>query len=178
MLETARLHLRPFVPDDAPRVFTLASAPEVAATSLNIPHPYPEPLAAEWIASHPAEAKRGMHVFAITERASGLLLGGISLGITHRHNRAELGYWIGLPYWGQGFATEAVRAVIAWGFDVHKLNRIFAQHFDGNTASGRVMQKAGMRYEGTLRDCIRKDGVYHSTPIYSIVRADLVHSEP
>lgn len=172
MLETERLLLRPFTLADAPRVFELACVPEVAATALNIPHPYPEPLAAEWIAKHPSEAKKGMHVFALTRKPDGLLIGGISLGITHRHHRAELGYWLGLPYWNQGYATEAVRRLIAWGFTEHKLNRIFAQHFAGNPASGRVMQKAGMTLEGVLRDCIQKDDVYHDTPMYSILRAE------
>lgn len=172
MLETDRLLLRPFTLADAPRVFELASVPNVAATSLNIPHPYPEPLAADWIAGQPAGAKTGMHIFAITLKADALLLGGISLGITHRHHRAELGYWLGLPYWNQGYATEAVRRMIAWGFTEHKLNRIFAQHFACNPASGRVMQKAGMTFEGVLRDCIQKDGVYHDTPMYSILRVE------
>ena len=173
MLETKRLLLRPFTLDDAPQVIALASVAEVAATSLSIPHPYPETLATEWIASHAALANKGMHIFALTRREDGVLLGGISLGITHRHQRAELGYWMGLPYWNQGYATEAVQAVIAWGFAQHPLNRIFAQHFACNPASGRVMQKAGMTYEGTLRDCICKDGTYHDTPIYGILRRDL-----
>ena len=172
MLETKRLLLRPFSLEDAPRVYELASVAEVAATSLNIPHPYPEALAAEWIAGHPQGAKKGMHVFALTRKHDGQVIGGVSLGITHRHNRAELGYWIGLPYWNQGYATEAVVRMIQWGFDEHALSRIFAQHFACNPASGRVMEKAGMTYEGTLRDCVCKDGTYHDTPMYSILHSE------
>lgn len=172
MLETVRLILRSFTLEDAPAVNTLASEPQVAATSLNIPHPYPESLAAEWISSHADLATKGMYIGAIVRRDDTVLIGSISLAINARHSRAELGYWIGLPYWGQGYATEAAKRVIAWGFDEHGLNRIFAQHFANNPASGRVMQKAGMHYEGMLRHCVQKDGVYHDTAIYAILKGD------
>ena len=164
--------LRPFTLEDARCVFALAGVPELSATSLNIPYPYPETLAAEWIAGHPGNALKGIHTFALVRREDTALVGSISLVINARHARAELGYWIGLPYWNQGYATEAVRRVIAWGFDEHGLNRIFAQHFSNNPASGRVMQKAGMSYEGMLRHCMQKEGVYHDTAIYAILKGD------
>jgi len=70
--------------------------------------------------------------------------------------RAELGYWIGVPYWGQGFATEAANAMIAFGFDTLRLNEIYAHHFAGNIASQRVLEKIGMRHEGQSRLHIAK----------------------
>jgi [ribosomal protein S5]-alanine N-acetyltransferase len=171
-LETERLILRLFIESDAPRVYELVRVAAVAVTSLNIPHPYPETLAAEWIKSQSDATKRGLYAFAVTQKSDGLLIGCVSLGTTHRHCRAELGYWIGQPFWGRGYATEAVSRVISWAFEMQALNRIFAQHFAGNLASGRVMQKCGLTYEGTLRDCVLKDGIYHDTPIYSILRRD------
>lgn len=173
ILETERLILRQFRLKEAPRVYELASVAAVAATSLNIPHPYPESLATEWIAGHPEAVTKGMHVFAIVRRDDDLLIGSVSLAVNERHHRAELGYWIGQPYWNQGYATEAVRRVIVWGFANLGLNRIFAQHFANNPASGRVMEKAGMRYEGLLRHCVQKNGIYHDTAIYAILMGDL-----
>jgi RimJ/RimL family protein N-acetyltransferase len=67
-----------------------------------------------------------------------------------------LGYWIGVPYWGKGYATEAANAVVEFGFGTLHLNRIFAHHFAGNTGSGKVLEKIGMRHEGQFRQHIRK----------------------
>lgn len=172
-LETARLILRPFAMADAPEVQRLCGAREIALNTLLIPHPYPDGKAEEWIASHPASLEKGEgDRFAITLRDGGALTGAIGMLLHREHDRAEIGYWIGIPYWGRGYATEAVQAVIAYGFDELHLNRIYAEHFTRNPASGRVMQKAGMRHEGTLRQMHKKWGEYVDTDMYSILRED------
>jgi RimJ/RimL family protein N-acetyltransferase len=172
-LETDRLRLRPFTVDDARLVRELAGAREVAATTLNVPHPYEEGMAEAWIATHaPAYAADEMATFAITLAESAELIGSIGLRIGRSHARAELGYWIGVPHWGRGYATEAARAVIAFGFEELGLNRIYAQHMASNPASGRVMQKAGMRHEGTLRQHVTKFGVRDDIAIYGILASD------
>jgi len=74
------------------------------------------------------------------------------------HRRAELGYWIGVPYWGKGYATEAARSVVNYGFSTLELHRIFASHVPANPASGRVLTKIGMRHEGRLLGHILKWG--------------------
>ena len=76
------------------------------------------------------------------------LCGAVGLQIADAHRHAELGYWIGVPFWGKGYATEAASAAVAFGFDMLRLNRIYAHHFAGNTASQRVLEKIGMRHEG------------------------------
>ncbi|HYC60995.1 MAG TPA: GNAT family protein [Thermoanaerobaculia bacterium] len=63
----------------------------------------------------------------------------------------EIGYWIGVPYWGRGYASDAARTIVRYGFEQCGLDRVFACHFTRNAASGRVLQKARMQYEGTLR---------------------------
>lgn len=88
----------------------------------------------------------------------GKLVGAIGLGLQQDHDRAEMGYWIAVPHWNNGFTTEAARRVIDFGFEALTLERIFAQHFATNPASGRVMMKAGMHYEGSLRHHIKKNG--------------------
>ncbi len=107
-LQTDRLILRPFSPKDAPVVQRLAGDSAVADTTLNIPHPYEDGMAEGWIGTHQAvfEASDGV-TFAITEGVSGELVGAISLRTTNHFNRAEMGYWIGKPYWGNGYCTEA-----------------------------------------------------------------------
>lgn len=173
ILETERLILRPMQLTDAPIVQKLAGAPEIASTTLNIPHPYPEGAAEEFIQWTLEQAQTGeQYVFAITRKADGEFLGTIGLGIDKRHHKAEVGYWLGVPYWGQGYMTEATKALIRFGFARLSLNRIFASHFTRNPASGRVMQKAGMRYEGIQRQAVRKDDRYEDLAFYAIVKED------
>ena len=173
VLETERLTLRPFVAADAPIVEDLAGHPEVAGPTLNIPHPYPAGLAAEWIASHAGWASGGeRYTFAIERKADGTLLGAISATLESRHCRAELGYWLGRPYWGQGYTSEAARRVTAFCFEELGLHRVQATCYIGNVASARVMEKAGMRREGVLRGYARKGDAFLDTAMYALLRAD------
>ena len=110
--------------------------------------------------------------FAITLNSNGSLVGGISMAIDQHHEHGELGYYIGKPYWNNGYATEATQAVIKYGFESLGLRRIFAAHFARNPASGRVMQKAGMSYEGCLRQHLKKWGGFEDMMYYGIIRED------
>ena len=169
---TARLLLRPFVMEDAAILHELVKEREIASTTLNIPHPYDKEMAKSWISTHgPGWDNREMAVFAITEASAGLV-GAISLRLELPHERGELGYWVGIPFWGRGYATEATRAVIKFGFEQLKLNRIHAAHLTRNPASGRVMIKAGMEFEGVLRQHILKWGRFEDVAKYSILRRD------
>jgi ribosomal-protein-alanine N-acetyltransferase len=106
-------------------------------------------MAEEWISTHQEKFERGELVnFAIVLRNDDMLIGAIGLVINQQHENAELGYWIGKPYWGNGYCTEAAKAVLHYGFTVLGLNRIYASHMSRNPASGRVMEKIGMKYEG------------------------------
>ncbi|HEX9749691.1 MAG TPA: GNAT family N-acetyltransferase [candidate division Zixibacteria bacterium] len=171
-LKTDRLVLRGFIPEDAPRVQALAGNRAVAATTALIPHPYPDGEAERWIETHNKEYGEGRSVtFAVTLRGSGELIGACSLTLCGRHKRAEIGFWIGEPYWGFGYATEAARAVIAFGF-ARGLNRIFAEHYHVNPASGRVLQKAGMTHEGTNRQHMIKWGKPMDCEVYGILASE------
>ncbi|HEY1859612.1 MAG TPA: GNAT family N-acetyltransferase [Gemmataceae bacterium] len=175
VLSTARVLLRPFRLEDAPEVQRLACDREIAATTLRIPHPYPDGAAAEWIAGLASRYEKGESVaFAITRASDGVMLGAIGLDITREHDRAELGYWIGRPYWGNGYCTEAARAVVAYAFDGIGLNRITAAHFAHNVASGRVMQNVGMTYEGHRIQEIKKWGKFEDLILYGLVRANRI----
>jgi [ribosomal protein S5]-alanine N-acetyltransferase len=172
-LETKRLILRPFTLQDAPVVHELVSAREIADTTLAIPHPYEQGMAEAWIGSHQKGYDEGNSVhFAITVRESSQLVGSIGLQIHPIHSYAEMGYWVGVPYWGNGYCTEAVGAVIKYGFEDKGLNRIYAVHFKRNPASGRVMQKNGMVYEGCLHQHVRKWDGYEDLMQYGILQTE------
>jgi len=174
-LLTERLRLRPFLLTDALRVQELAGDHAVAKGTFNIPHPYEDGMAEAWIRCHQPEFESGKNVtYAITLRQTGELLGAIGLSIKEIHQRAEMGYWIGVPYWGNGYCSEAAHAILEYGFHRLQLNRIFAEHFASNPASGRVMQKIGMTYEGTLRQHMRKWKQYEDMKIYSILRDEFI----
>lgn len=171
-IQTERLRLRLFQMTDAPTVQQLAGDYDVAKMTLTIPHPYPDGVAERWIATHGEGIRRGTLIeFAIT-RHDGTLIGAISLAIRRHSNWGEMGYWVGKPYWNQGYCTEAAKAVIQLGFDHLGLNRIQARHMTVNPASGRVMQKCGMTYEGTLRQAAYREPDYHDLALYSILRSE------
>ena len=103
VLETARLRLRPYRLDDAPALQRLAGDRQVAATTATIPHPYPDGAAEAFIGTHQDAWRLGTHLsLAITDRVTDSLVGGIGLVFQSEHARAELGYWIAVPAWGQG----------------------------------------------------------------------------
>ena len=171
-LTSKRLVLRPFTPGDAEDVQRLAGAEEVADTTLNIPHPYADGLAEAWIESHAdAFQERERVALAITD-SSAVLVGAISLRLELGHERAELGYWIGVPYWGRGYATEAAGAMVEYGFNELGLNRIHAHHLARNPASGRVLEKAGLTHEGFHRAHILKNGRFEDIHSFAVLRAD------
>ena len=171
-LRTTRLRLRPFTLEDAALVQRLAGDSRVADTTANVPHPYSDGVAEAWIATHESSASdRKAYTWAIANLETDELMGCISL-ILNRHNGAEMGYWLGVPYWNHGFMSEAARAVIEAGFSRLKLHRVVARHFVRNPASGRVMQKAHMTLIGTMRDSWLKAGVFESETWYEILSTD------
>ena len=92
------------------------------------------------------------------------------LVLRREHNRAELGYWIGVPYWNHGYATEAASTVLRYAFETMDLHRVYAFHFTTNPASGRVLEKIGMTHEGTRRGHTLKWGEYLDNEAYGILR--------
>lgn len=173
ILHTERLTLRPFTLADAADVQRLAGAREVASTTATIPHPYEDGMAETWINTHPARLADGTGItYAIILTETGELCGAISLMLKPEHQRAEIGYWIGVPYWGCGYCSEAAVALRDHAFRALALHRILAVHLARNPASGRVMQKIGMRHEGTLREHEFKWGVFETIEYYAILRSE------
>jgi RimJ/RimL family protein N-acetyltransferase len=127
-------------------------------------------MAEAWISSHPAAlAAETNVVYAITGAPPGTLLGAIGLRVDMEHNRAELGYWLGHPYWRNGYTTEAAAAMLRYAFEDLRLRRVHARHFAINPASGRVMQKIGMAREGVMRQHFVKWGRPVDVVFYGIL---------
>ena len=146
ILTTGRLTLRGFDQTDAGMVQKLAGNHEVSKSTLNIPHPYEDGMAEQWIDSHEEiwNAKTGI-VYAVTLSKTRQLVGAISMhGIDG--SEGELGYWVGQPHWGKGYCTEAARTLIEFSFEKLNLSSIHAEHLTTNPASGKVMQNIGMKH--------------------------------
>jgi RimJ/RimL family protein N-acetyltransferase len=172
-VHTARLVLRPFLIEDAPDVARLAGDREIASTTLLIPHPYKLEHAVNWISGHEAAFESGQAIhFAICLRTTDQLLGAVGLVLQPEHDRAEIGYWIGKPFWGNGYATEAAAAATGYAFSALRYNRVFSYHYSRNPASGRVLSKIGMRHDGCQHAHIKKWGVYEDCEFYGILRAE------
>lgn len=134
----------------------------------SFPYPYTRADAQAWLRSVRRRQPETMFAIASQQEA----IGGIGLHIQPDVYRisAELGYWLGEPFWGQGIATEAVRAVTEWGFSHLGLARIYAGVFDGNPASARVLEKAGFMLEGRMRSAVIKEGRILDQFLYARVR--------
>ncbi|WP_226683027.1 GNAT family N-acetyltransferase [Sutcliffiella horikoshii] len=176
-LETERLLLRRLKLEDARRVEELASDYELAKTTLNVPHPYPVGSAADFIQSMWAAEEKGLVVFAVVEKESESLVGIINIKQTLAFKRGELGYWIGRPYWGKGYGTEAARAMVAYGFDTLRLNKVFAGAFVDNPGSWRIMEKVGLKHEGTWRQHAMRDGKFVDLAYYGLLREEYERGE-
>lgn len=141
MIRTKRLTLRPLLPADADRIAALGGEWDVASMTGRIPYPYSADAAQHWLTG----VAEGEVVFVI-ERAGELI--GIC-GYTPREERgAEMGYWLGKPYWGQGLATEAASALMSYGFSKGRVKQFTCCHFTDNPSSGRVLAKLGFRPTG------------------------------
>jgi len=149
---------------------------EIYDQTLNIPYPYTE-ADADWWINHVTEETRqqGRCVNWAIRRRDGYLVGGIGfhgleLGKTHK---GELGYWLAKPYWRKGIMTEAVRRLAEYGFVDLGLIRITAEVFHFNVGSSRVLEKAGFKLEGILRNEYRKDGKVFDGKLYSKLKGEL-----
>lgn len=138
-----------------------------------LPYPYTERDAAEFIAAMLSADENDIFSFAIT--AEGKVVGSISASRQQNIYRqtAELGYYIAEEYWGKGIATQAVGQICRYVFDKSDIIRIYAQPFAHNAASCRVLEKAGFKYEGTLRNNAVKNGRVLDMKIYSLLKTEI-----
>jgi RimJ/RimL family protein N-acetyltransferase len=147
ILNTKRLTLRPFNLEDAPQVAALADDHQIAAMTANIPHPYTLDHATGWISTHADLHQRGKAlIYAIILKDTDKLIGVVSLMQLDSPQGGELGYWLGVPYWGKGFALEAAQGLITHACSHHGITSLNVSHLAGNERSKSVILKLGFRY--------------------------------
>ncbi|GLX66744.1 N-acetyltransferase GCN5 [Paenibacillus glycanilyticus] len=160
-------------PGDAEAIQSLANDKELADTTLGIPHPYPEGAAFHFVQARRDAALRGDgYSFAVKRKEDGAFLGIVGLHVNKTHHMGELAYWIGKPYWRNGYCSEAAERVLQFAFDELMLNRVYAAAMTRNPASYKVMEKIGMKFEGILRSHIRKGECYEDLRHYGLLRTD------
>ena len=168
-LHNEDLILRAFAPSDAGRVQELAGDERIADTTATIPHPYPDGLAEQWIADNGNKwMSREAVTFAITLAPDDELAGAISL-MNIEGGEAELGYWVGVPYWGRGIATCAARSVVEFGLEQLGLGRIHARCLSRNPASGKVLLRTGFSHTGTDNSVCGYQQQEQSTEFYELL---------
>ena len=173
-IETERLIIRPFKKSDYKDVTECCNDYELAKSTMSIPIPFTNNDAKNFIESTLNTSKGdGSMELAIELKETKTVIGYIGLvGIYSQSRHAEIGYWVGKKYWNRGFATEASKAMIDYGFKEFKLHSIIAKHFDNNPASGAVMKKCGMRYVGKLHEHEFRMGKYYTVMLYELLEKD------
>ncbi len=171
-LEGERVLLRRPRDTDAADIYENVNNAAVVRWTLRIPYPYPPQEALMFIRSSRYRWRKGSgYVFAIVSKGTGRTVGIISLmDMDHEHHCAELGYWLGEPYWGQGLATEAVSLVLRFAFDMLELHRVTANVFSENSASSRVLEKNGFQKEGVRRKARYRFGEWYDEVLYGLLR--------
>jgi [ribosomal protein S5]-alanine N-acetyltransferase len=161
-----RCTVRPFTAADAAGIAAVANDRRIWLQLRDLfPHPYRLSDAETYI-GRVAAVDPPLSMAIVVDATA---VGGVGLQPMTDVNRrsAEIGYWLGVAYWGRGIATEAVALVTEWAFGAHGLLRIFAQPFAANLASQRVLEKAGYQLEGTMRRSAVKDGETRDQCLYA-----------
>ena len=151
-LETDRLILRTPRPNDIAGMVVWLGDFNVSRNLARVPHPYHEEDAELFVAGMGPRRDEGAHAFSIIRKSDGQFIGGV--GLHPDGADYEFGYWLGVPFWGQGYATEATHRLVTYAFEELDQPTIHAGWFYDNPASGRVLAKLGARRNGSaMRDC-------------------------
>ncbi len=172
-LHTPRLRLRRLRMEDAHDIYAYASDPQVTPYLIWETHRSLDDTYDFLARALHNYGDGGLPVWAIEHLADRKVIGTCGFAeLALRHARGEIGYVIARAYWRQGIMTEAVRAVLGYCFSVLHLNRVEARCDVDNTASWRVMEKVGMKFEGVLRQNIILHGSPRDARMYAILRED------
>ena len=172
-IETERLLLRKITLNDASDMFDYASNPEVSEYTMWSTHTSIEDTKYFLKSLTKMYKRRELVDWGIVHKAEKKFIGTCGyVEWSMTHSRAEIGYAISARYWREGYMSEAVNAIIEFGFREMLLNRIVGRCEVNNIASARVMEKVGMQLEGILRQQLFVKGRYWDLKIYSILREE------
>ncbi len=178
-LVTKRLILDQIKPADISDIVSYAGNIKIVENTRTMPHPYREEDAISWMnMANQGFKNKDNYMFAMRFRDTHAFIGGIGLTLDIQNNRAELGYWLAEGFWNLGFTTEAVQAILQFGFEELNLNKILAVYITTNAASGKVMIKNGMVKEGEFKDHdIKKDHTIADDQYVSLIQYRMLKSE-
>jgi RimJ/RimL family protein N-acetyltransferase len=166
-LKFGRYRLRPFRRGDEPSIAENINDRKIERYTLNIPYPYTLELARGWVDfNRKLERSKEKTQLNLAIDLDGAVIGGIGLSAMNGH-RAEIGYWLGVKYWGRGIVPGAVKTLTRYALTELKLRRVYGKVFVVNKASARVLQKAGYKYEGRLVN----DAMKHGRPVDGLLFA-------
>ena len=172
-LETKRLVLNQITTADIPLIVAYAGNKKIADNTRTMPHPYFAEDAIAWInMANQGFRKKDNYIFAMRNKDDHSFMGGIGLTIAPEHNRAEIGYWLAEEFWDKGYTSEAVKAMLQFGFEQLQLNKIEAAYISTNIASGKIMKRNGMVKEGVFKNHDIKNGKYVTLIHYGVLKSN------
>lgn len=172
-LFTSKLTLRKIQTSDIPSLIKYCNNKNISDQIINIPYPYiVEDAIFRLNFVLQGFKNKERYVFAISLRGSEELIGEIGLHLDKANNSAQFGYWIAEPFWGKGIATEALEAILIFGFATLNLNKIYATHYPDNLASGKVMLNNKMIKEAEMKEHYKIDDVYKDVIQYRLTKKE------
>ncbi len=172
-LYSARFTFRETTSNDLLRMTELLNNQKISQHIFNIPFPFTLSDAQQRLAfMQEGFSNKNRYIFVITHQQENEMIGQIGLHLNTENNHAEMGYWIGEPFWGQGIATEGIRTILEFGFETLGLHKIFATHFLDNPASAIVMTKNKMIKEAELKEHYLRDGIYKGIGQYRLTKEE------
>jgi len=169
-----RVSTRPLKSSDALDIYENVKDKEIVTWTVSIPHPYPKDGALKFIrkARYNIKKKRS-YAFGIVLKEAGMVIGVVEMmAFDWKNKNAEIGYWLGRKYWGEGLMTEAIMLILKFGFGNLGLHRIYAKLFEDNTGSVRILEKSGFKLEGRMREERYRYGKWHDVLRYGILESE------
>lgn len=171
-LVTQRLNLRALKMEDADSIVAIHSDKDMAKLmSESIPFPYSREDAVTFIENAYKNYRECENIeFGVTLKDEDELIGVVGIDINQKDDHVTLGYWLGKAWWGDGYMSEAVSEAVRYCFEDLTIHRVASHHFHPNIASGRVMQKAGLKYEGRRKEHYKKGDIFFDIIDYGVVK--------
>ncbi len=173
-LVTQRLKLRPLHMKDVESIVDIHSDKDMALLmSDSIPVPYKTEDAVKFVENSYINYREKENIeFCITLKDENELIGVVGIDINQKDDHVTLGYWLGKAWWGKGYMSEAVSEVVAYCFEELEIHRVASHHFHPNIASGKVMQKAGLKCEGRRKEHYKKGDIFFDIMDYGVVKSE------
>jgi RimJ/RimL family protein N-acetyltransferase len=169
VLSSERLTLRTIGEKDLGEIIHLLSDYETVWMLTYAPWPYTVQDAMQWVNHVNGMCMASMGCFWGIHDGENAFIGTAGLSIFPEHEKAELHYWLGKAYWGQGYGTEIAQRVIDYAFEHLKLNRLEVNHMVRNVRSQHVIEKCGFRLEGTLRSYVKRFNQFEDVKLYGLL---------